>query len=583
MSAFRRWKRRARQIVESLIQKREAKIFVEKIEFSGGQTVVLKDSSILIIVGPNNAGKSSVLREIRDHLQERYVFGPVLRDAEIRVSGTVDAFKRQIEAAGISTEKIGVIKIGYAEYDLKYVDEEFKRGFVGSKVIPLLVSYLGAEERLQLCDPCSRGDYLRSAPKNPMQWLELDDVAEARISEIFEKTFGAKLVLNTVAGDKLMLHVARDDELKEDFENTRAYAKWLASLPRLHRQGDGMRSFAGTLMSLLVHPTTVVLLDEPEAFLHPPQVRKLAEVISSEVPGECQVIVATHNDAFLRALLDSSGDRVVLARIVRDGRVNNVTILEQREIEEIWNDPLLKTSDVLSALFHEAAIICEGESDARFYSTLLDAIKSENRDPDIRFYHFGGKDRIASIVKALRAVKTPVIAIVDIDILSDKNKFFLLFEALGGDRTLIEKEVDFLARFVAERKGQLTAAELVVELRRIIPELENCSDVSKQVRTKLASLGKSSSNWGRIKQDGMRALDANTFFKISEACKSVGLLINPEGELEGFCRSVPRTRKSEWLNEVIRRDFRTDKFLEDARSFATEIRTVARKVISSKQ
>jgi predicted ATPase len=74
-------------------------------------------------------------------------------------------------------------------------------------------------------------------------------------------------------------------------------------------------------MSLLVHPTSAILLDEPEAFLHPPQARRLAEIVANEVPGECQVIIATHNDAFVRALLDASAERVILARIVREGAI----------------------------------------------------------------------------------------------------------------------------------------------------------------------------------------------------------------------------------------------------------------------
>jgi len=58
------------------------------------------------------------------------------------------------------------------------------------------------------------------------------------------------------------------------------------------------------------------------------------------------------------------------------------------------------------------------------------------------------------------------------------------------------------------------------------------------------------------------------------------LLINPEGELEGFCRMVARNPKNEWLAEVVRRDFATDESLKDAREFVAEIRRVTRHVIS---
>lgn len=580
MDIVRRWKRTGLRLIDSIMRPRDAKIFVEEIEFSGGQKIRLTESSILVIVGPNNAGKSSVLREIRDHLLEGWRFGPVLRSATVQVRGSAEAFKRQVREAGLSTEKQGIIKIGWAEYPIDRVDEDLKKGFVGSKAIPLFISYLGAEERLQITDPSSRGDYLQSAPKNPMQWLELDNLAEKRISDIFEKTFGAGLILNTFAGDKLVLHIVSPDDARSESNSTRDEAKWLASLPRLNRQGDGMRSFAGTAMGLLVHPTSAVLLDEPEAFLHPPQARKLAQVIATEVPGECQVIVATHNDAFVRALLDVSGDRLILARIVRHGSENVVTVLDQAQLGEMWNDPLIRTSDVLSALFHEAAILCEGDSDARFFGSLLDSTSSEDRDSDVRLFHFGGKDRIASIARALRLVRIPVVAIVDIDILSDREKFFALFEVMGGRRADIENDVRNLIKSVTQRKGQLTGAELGVELRRLAADVEQMTDVPKQARGKLLDLGKASSNWERVKQDGIRALDVPTFTRISEACQQVGLLVNPEGELEGFCRAVPRTHKGEWLAQVIRKDLASDPILSDARDFAAKIRATTHAMIA---
>jgi len=169
MSIVRRWKRTGQRFIDAIFRPRDAKIYIGDIEFSGGQKIQLNESSILVIVGPNNAGKSSVLREIREHLLEGWRFGPVLKSATVQVRGSAEAFKRQVMEAGLSTEKLGVIKIGYAEYPIDRIDHDIKTGFVGSKAIPLFFSYLGAEERLQITDPSSRGDYLQSAPKNPMQ------------------------------------------------------------------------------------------------------------------------------------------------------------------------------------------------------------------------------------------------------------------------------------------------------------------------------------------------------------------------------------------------------------------------------
>ena len=108
---------------------------------------------------------------------------------------------------------------------------------------------------------------------------------------------------------------------------------------------------------------------------------------------------------------------------------------------------------------------------------------------------------------------------------------------MGGQRSDLEKDVRSLLQSVTQRKGQLTGTELGVELRRLAAEVEKTTEIPKQTRGKLLGLGKASTNWERVKQDGFRALDVPTFTRISEACQQVGLLVNPEGELEKLLQS----------------------------------------------
>jgi hypothetical protein len=186
MDLFPTWKRKILNFVEGSFSPRDAKIFFSGIKFSGGETLALGDDSILVIVGPNNAGKSSVLRELREHIQLNRRVGPVLSSAEIKVNGSIDRFKSHISSAGLPSEKQESIKIGNSEYELNTVEKEYQTGFIGSRVIPFFVSCLGAEERLKLADPSDRRDYSANAPQTPMQWLELDEGAQLRISDIFE-------------------------------------------------------------------------------------------------------------------------------------------------------------------------------------------------------------------------------------------------------------------------------------------------------------------------------------------------------------------------------------------------------------
>jgi hypothetical protein len=193
-------------------QHRSARIYVESIEFSGGQTIKLTENSILVVVGPNNAGKSSVLREIRDHAWSGAQFGPVLNRVSLVVRGDSSAFENQILQSGVPTDEPRMVQVHRNKYHIGQVPDDFKKRFIGTNVMPLFVSYLGAEERLQLTEPSSRGEYSIGSPNHPMQWLEFDDDGERRVSHIFEQTFGKRLVLNTLAGKSLTLHLAEANQ-----------------------------------------------------------------------------------------------------------------------------------------------------------------------------------------------------------------------------------------------------------------------------------------------------------------------------------------------------------------------------------
>jgi hypothetical protein len=222
------------------------------------------------------------------------------------------------------------------------------------------------------------------------------------------------------------------------------------------------------------------------------------------------------------------------------------------------------------------AIICEGDSDARFLRAILEATEEEPRDKDFRIFHFGGKDRIASIASALKAIGVPVVAIVDIDAVSDKEKFLALFESLGGLRAQIESDLALILRSVGNRKGQLTGSELAVELERYAKTVRDQNEVPSKTRIEISQLLKVGSNWQRLKEDGYRALvDApaiQAFQRVALASKDIGLLINPEGELEGFCRQIQRTKKSDWLAAVLQRNLSTDTDLAEARTFVNVLR-----------
>jgi predicted ATPase len=65
-----------------------------------------------------------------------------------------------------------------------------------------------------------------------------------------------------------------------------------------------MRSFATVLLYVLAADNhSIQFLDEPEAFLHPPQARLLGEYIARERRSKSQLFIATHSTDILDGLM----------------------------------------------------------------------------------------------------------------------------------------------------------------------------------------------------------------------------------------------------------------------------------------
>lgn len=76
----------------------------------------------------------------------------------------------------------------------------------------------------------------------------------------------------------------------------------------------GLRSFVGVLLNAFVSYQSILFIDEPEAFLHPPQARLLGKMLAKDLPPERQLFLATHSaDPFKRVIrLDFLGRKQLL-------------------------------------------------------------------------------------------------------------------------------------------------------------------------------------------------------------------------------------------------------------------------------
>ncbi len=171
---------------------------LSSITFSDGAEIKLTSNSIIVLTGPNNVGKSSALTEIASHLHDGKKLGPVLRSLNAKATGPEKAFKELIESGATYYE--GDLVIGSQLYSLDQIHEDYKKSFIGSRASRLLLSHLRADDRLSLVEPKRRDRDMRAANSFAFRIMEIDEEAELRLSEAYEKAFGKKLALNRFGG-----------------------------------------------------------------------------------------------------------------------------------------------------------------------------------------------------------------------------------------------------------------------------------------------------------------------------------------------------------------------------------------------
>ncbi|MCX5649857.1 MAG: AAA family ATPase [Planctomycetota bacterium] len=410
-----------------------------------------------------------------------------------------------------------------------------------------------------------------------------DDKQESRLSAQFRKAFGVDLVVHRNAGNQVPLHIGeRPTPASGEDRASITYIERLEKLPTLHTQGDGMRSFAGVLLATSVGRESIMLIDEPEAFLHPPQARLLGTTLVQNRNKERQLFIATHSTDVLRGVLDSESPDVKVIRIRRNGNTNSVRLLSNKRIKELWSDPLLRYSSILDGLFHESVVVCEADSDCRFYAAVLDAVmsgeKEDTKRPDLMFTHCGGKARLSVVIRALREVDVPVRAVADFDVLSEEEPLKSIAEALGLAWEEIETDWRTVKSAVDAKRPDLNTDDVKKEICSLLSEIKEPIFPPK-AKTAIQAILKRSSPWAHAKQCGKAFVPSGD---PSKACERLldklrirGLYVVEVGELEGYARTEGG-HGPKWVNAVLKRDLATDSELETARKFVRDLAGIQR-------
>lgn len=560
-------------------QSRSPSLTVSKLTFSDGTTVSIGEADLVVLVGPNNSGKSMALRQIEANLavQNRY---NVIRECEVRRVGTDDELHKHIVSSSQLILHYSVPKyVGY-KFQIDTKLPNFKDS--DASIRDFFVLRCDTDSRLSGSQPVKSIAYRKEAPTHPIHLLVMDRDLEAKIGSVFYDAFSNYLYVSRAGGAEVGLFVSntpRKDTIKDDFsEESIDFFK--NSAKPLNVQGDGMRSFVTVALdTLATSQQSVLLIDEPEAFLHPPQARMIGRIIASDTGRIRQVFVSTHSTDVLKGIIESRPNRVILLRITRDGDINRVKVLDSELANELSSDPLIRHSGIMDGIFFRHVVICEADTDCQFYSTIMNLKSvSGNGEPDVLFVQGSGKHRINKLSSVASQLGIPFSVIVDLDIINDRELFKETVSNSGGDWKSIEPLWKVVHGAIAAQRVPLSMSQLIASVEDSINRLKSEQITINQFLVEIRDKIRSNSPWDHVKKAGRAALPSGeivqSFDRLFEACSSFGLWIVPEGELEGFCRTVKSRKGSQWIIELLESyDLESSVDLKDAREFLRKVWT----------
>lgn len=509
---------------------------ISHLKFSGGDAFELKPNEKVILVGPNNSGKSQTLREILAICQNGKKERPlVVADLGLTKTGDVDTLKQFLESNAEFCEG----NYQYKNWRLPENHIQFwSQDFLIHGLAPGYIKNIAANERLNICNqqPSIAPGEQKSQPQHV---LYDDEALMKKMSELFRRAFGKDLMFDFRGGSRLPIHVGELPKIEGGLDRVSdAYARAVRVNPLLDQQGDGMKSYAGILFEAVVADLDITLIDEPEAFLHPPQMRRLGETLAAEVNG--QLIVATHSSDIMRGFLEGTRGNVRILRIRREAGENHVAEAAPEVIRDLWEKPELRYSNALEGIFHEQTIICEDDSDCRLINSIADhlATQSEAQWQDTAYVPTGGKHGIPKVAGVLRQIGVPVKAVFDIDFLSEQSLVQSVVEAFGGQWDEVKSfwmRVDAAVRAGKKPKKALQIKEEIISLLKESKE----DNLPKGDVIEAMKQGKA---WNEVKKYGMRGIpkgDAQRdYVVLRDKLEEMGVYLVPVGEIENFLPEI---------------------------------------------
>jgi hypothetical protein len=404
----------------------------------GIPAVPIQATPVTVFVGPNNSGKSKILREVEHFCQtgesnssnlllDELAFTAFPGDKALDFINTLKQISDPRESARdnhIIFSSGGVRNEVPLEAVIQCLQRPNSnlRSFC-SWLIAGKTSMLDGQSRISLVNEQNGGD-LQQAPVSSLQVLFRDYFKRREVRRIIYEAFGSHFVIDPTNLGTLRIRLSEvepNSDLEERALCTEAVQFYAAAQP-IEETSDGVKAFTGIVTQLIAGDPRVLLIDEPEAFLHPALASKLGyEVSRAALSTDKRVFASTHSPMFVMGCIQS-GAPVNIIRLTYRAGVATARLLPSNEISELMRNPLLRSTNVLNGLFYEFIIVTESDADRAFYQEVNERLlrfKPEWGIPNCLFINAQNKQTVHTIVRPLRQLGIPSAGIVDIDALKE--------------------------------------------------------------------------------------------------------------------------------------------------------------------
>ncbi len=515
---------------------------------------------LTILVGPNNSGKTTTLSEInqimQSGLQSTRVLTENLEFQEIMLEDFTKGLDikinekntSQYSARGLASNLGGEHTPSFVMQSLKdnlsVINKNGWQNIVNMGLGPLKITMLDSSRRLELVKQTKEG----RGSANLLSELYNKKKVEPILGDAFEKAFGMKIKLDF--SSRMFLRFRVSKKFEEIPPDPRDQTEIMEKYPTLDTQGEGFRSFVGIILGIILSEGRIVLIDEPEAFLHPTQARVLGEWIANySHDSETQIIIATHSADILEGLLQQHEDAVIL-RVDRIDDNTKYHRISSKLTQELAQKPLVSSQPVLESIFYKGVILTEGDSDRIIYKYVY----SQNyKKREHLFLNTIGKHSVKKIISSLKDANVPVCAILDIDVLNDKTVFKDLVKSFKS-----EIEIDAVLKIrdaIAKEVEGVEQSDVLEEMKKSVKEISQKLEEGNTLdnaRRELDKLHARSGKWSKVKKNGIEGFPENIRDDVKdllEQLKLIGLFVVPEGELECWIK----VDNVSWVEEALGR------------------------------